>query len=363
MRPKAITALLAATAVLGANSYPGLWVDVSSETIPPGGTVQVKYTLTESAPISVPGPKAVFDPDLFDGLEGVNLFNGTGDVYGVALVQGSTVLVNYISPNGSFGTDIQDPYPWMTIAMHVRQDAPVGANYTLSLGPYDPEYQVTVDPGTFVVGGTLSISNVIPGGGWVPASKVVTVQGTGFYTGVRVSAPGLCIASMEVVSSTEIQLTLGSPAVMDGQEITVSSGQASSVTYYSYLRGTPVAVSSLPLFAAAVPIFSTRGRTFAQFAALQPIPENQVYGLAVENPGANTTRVSVSLYAPNAAFVTETTLYLPSGGEIAQTLTELFGGVTPQAGSTIEIRSSHEFRTVGLLGDTNAGTVLPLVPL
>src|SRR5215831_4118331 len=152
MRPREIAALLAATVAVTAGSYPGLWVDVVSETIPPGGTVQVKYTLTESSPISVPGPKAYFDPQLFDGVEGINLFNATGDVYGVAVLQGATVLVNYLSPNGTFGTDIQYPYPWMTIAMHVRPNAAGGAHQNLSLGPYDPQYNVHVDNGTFVVG-------------------------------------------------------------------------------------------------------------------------------------------------------------------------------------------------------------------
>jgi hypothetical protein len=247
--------------------------------------------------------------------------------------------------------------------MHVRQNAAGGAHQNLSLGPYDPQYNVHVDNGTFLVGGRLSISNVVPGGGSVPASTVVRLLGTGFHYGVTVSAPGLSIAHTAVVSSTEIQLTLGCPAVMDGQEITVTNWYGSKVTYYSYLRGTPVAVSSLPLFAAAMPIFSTRGRRFAQFAPLQPIAPNQVHGLALENPGANTISIWVSLYAPNGAHVADRTLSLPAGGETTQSLAEIFGGTTPQAGSTIQIRGSDEFRAVGLLGDTNAGTVLPLAPL
>src|SRR5216684_5919096 len=68
---------------------------IPNEMAPPGGLVQMKLMVTEPTPISSGGPRFAFDASTFDSLWGIELFNPTGDVNGVATVNGSQVQVFY----------------------------------------------------------------------------------------------------------------------------------------------------------------------------------------------------------------------------------------------------------------------------
>jgi hypothetical protein len=352
-----VVALLGAAFVVEASTYPGLWVDVLSETTPPGGTAQIKYTLTSPGPIILPIPRVTIDAGLIDAIEGVSLYNSSGDVFGAAVIQGASVQVSAMSPSGTFGTDIQDPRPWMTIAMHVRPDASAGQTSILNYSSDNPS--VYVDAGTLSIGGSLSISNIIPGGGHLAVGTVVRVLGTGFWRGVRLSTPGLRLSEAWLANSSEIDFVLAQSATMDGQAVTLTNPDGSAVTYYSYLRGTPVIRSSVPLFAATIPIFPTKSRTCVRYV-YPPAGTTQVYGLAIQNPGSAPVRVWINLNSPTGSFVANTAIDLPAYGQVTEALSELFDGISPRAGIEVDIQGSSEIQVVGLLGDTAAWTVVPI---
>src|SRR5215472_9848355 len=68
---------------------------IPDESAPPGGIVQMKLLVTEPSPVSSGGPRfAAFSGALVKGIE---LFNPTGDVSGVAMTGSSMVSVAYIS--------------------------------------------------------------------------------------------------------------------------------------------------------------------------------------------------------------------------------------------------------------------------
>src|SRR5215472_31484 len=92
---------------------------IPNETAPPGGLVQMKFLLSVPTPISTGGPVTSFDAGMFDAVWGIELFCPDGDLNGVAMINGSTVNIRYLTTAGAAGTD----YPIMTVALHIRPDA------------------------------------------------------------------------------------------------------------------------------------------------------------------------------------------------------------------------------------------------
>src|SRR5436190_8837704 len=81
-------------------------VRVSSEMAPPGGMAQVKVLLTSPQPITGGGLR--FDGAL-SAADGISLFSSAGDVFGVAVQDGQSVSVRFVSPGGTFGTNADYP--------------------------------------------------------------------------------------------------------------------------------------------------------------------------------------------------------------------------------------------------------------
>lgn len=326
----------------------------------------MKFMVTEPTPISSGGPRFAFDAT-FDAVLGIELFNATGDLNGAAVVNGSQVNVFYVTSSGAKGTD----YPIMTAALHVREDAVPGTvtqfgldpSSTWILGLLGAATLKPVPPANVTVGGTISITNVVPGGGTLPAGTVVSIRGLGFQLGTQVQLNAIKAGSISVVSPNEIQFTLAQNTNMTGQKIQVVNPDGSQDTYFSYLRGIPLMQSNRPLLQQTVPIFSSVTHSQAVYAPMGTFSSTQFGGLAMQNPGLSTASVTVTLYSLRGQALGSSTINLPSGYRLIAEISELAGGASPSLGSYAVVSSSQPVQSFGFIADGSQSTLLPFAAL
>lgn len=357
--------MFAANGPGGANggNPPQVSLHIPNEMAPPGGLVQMKFMVTEPTPISTGKPGMAFDPTIFDGVFGIELFNPTGDVNGIATIKDGRIELQYITSTGPSGTD----YPIMTVALHIRPDAAVGtqmpfnldASSTWILGPRGAATPKPQPPATITVGGTISIVNVVPGGGSLPAGTVVSIRGMGFGPETQVQLNNLTASSIEVVSPEEIRFALAAPTDLTGKKIQVVNPDGSQDTYFCYLRGIPMGQSKHPLLATAVPIFSSVTHSFAAFAPVAKASASQFTGIAVQNPNLQPVTATVSLYSSANVLAGSSTITLPSGYRITREISELTAGVAPQFGSYLVISATAPVQVFGFTADTATGLFSP----
>jgi hypothetical protein len=337
---------------------------IPDESAPPGGVVQMKFLVTEPTPITSGGPRVSVPSGT--SLIGIELFNPNGDVNGVAMTGGSLVTVSSITSTGTQGSD----YPIMTMSFQLPTNVSSGTKLAFSL---DPSSTWTLGllgtatakpfpPATISVGGSISITNVIPGGGMLPAGTVVRVLGIGFQTGTQVQLSNMKAGSISVISPQEIQIVLAEPAQMTGKKIQVTNPDGSQDTYFSYMRGVPLGQSNQALLASAVPIFSTVTYSQAVFAAADSLSASEFTGIAVQNPSLMTASVTFTLLSSSNAPLGSSTVVIPSGYRMMRDISEL-AGIAPPAGSYVVASSDTPVQMFGFLGDTVTGTVVPYVAL
>ena len=338
---------------------------IPDESAPPGGVVQMKLIVTEPTPISSGGP--IVPKPAGSTVKGVQLFNPTGDVCGVAMVGASEVRVAYVTSNGMQASE----YPIMTIALELSPSLPVGTQeeFTLDpssiwtlglLGTATPKLN---HPATITVGGSISITNVVPGGGLLPAGTVVSVQGMGFQSETRVDLGGFAASSIAIVSPQEIQIVLAAATDMTGKTIQVINPDRSKDTYFSYLRGIPLEQSNRALLSSAVPIFSSLTHSQAVFASAGFASENQFSGVAVQNPNLDPATVTFTLYSSSNDALGSSTIVIPSGYRMMRETSELAQGFAPLPGSYLVISADKSIQMFGFLADAASGTVLPVTAL
>ncbi len=336
-------------------------IRIRNETIPPDGTVQLKFVLTEPKPIMMGSKAFGLDAGMFDDVFGIALSSPGGDAFGIATYGNAQVQVQFMSPLGTLGTAAD--YPILTVAAHVRQDAARGATTSISLAPgsgyTDPLGQTTAfvpKPGTITVGGSLSIHDVVPGIGVAAAGSVVRVLGSGFNTGTKVSTT-FAIQSFQLVSSSEIDLVVAANTAMNAQRVTLTNVDGIGDSYFSYLRGVTDGQSAEPVVASAVPVFplltSQRVLVAQQSAG---ITNSVLTALAVQNP--NTTSVAVSLEAssPMTGTIATSSVTLAPGHNIVRELGEFFGRSLPPA-TSVRVIASAPIQLVGFTADRATGAL------
>jgi hypothetical protein len=338
---------------------------IPNESITPGGVVQMKFMVTEPTPISSGGPRLSTPQGAT--VRGIQLFNPTGDVNGVAMINGSQVSINYITSTGAQGND----YPILTVALQIPAGTSPGTQMPFSLdrasiwglGLLGTATLKPIPPATITVGGSLSITDVVPGGGLLPAGTVVSVLGLGFQQGTRVQVGGFNAGSITVASPNEIQIVLSQATDMSGKEIQVANPDGSLVSYFSYLRGTPLAQSNRPLLASAVPIFSSMTHSQAVFPSAGSTTPSQFSGVAVQSSNLTQTTVTFTLFSSANIPLGSSTVVIPSGFRLMQETSELVQGVVPPLASYLTVSSDQPVQVFGFLADDVARTVLPFVPL
>jgi hypothetical protein len=336
-------------------------VKVLNETLPAGGMVQLKFSLTEPTPISTGTTSTGFDSATFDAIDGIQLFSDTGDVFGAAVVHGTSVQVQYVSPGGTFG--LAPDYPMLTIAAHIRDTAPeghvipLGADATLAGSSGVQNLNFIVKPGTLTIGGSVSIQNVIPGGGAWPAGTVIRVLGSGFQKGTLTGSTAR-LATSTFVSPNEIDLVLAEPISMEGTRIDVKNPDGSSDHYFSYQRGIALAGSVEPMLNETVPIFSSL--TFLNAVVVQNSPgltNSILTGLAIQNPNALPATIQMEAFSPLGESIGTTQVTLPFRGKILRELGEYFGTVLA-SNSTVRVSSDSAVQFLGVVANKSAGSAV-----
>jgi hypothetical protein len=324
----------------------------------------MKFLLSVPTPISTGGPVMSFDAGMFDSVWGIELFCPDGDLNGVAMINGSTVNIRYATTAGAAGTD----YPIMTVALHIRPDATPGSSTQFQLDPsstwtVNPSGAVTTvkpaPPATVAVGGTISILDVVPGGGVLPAGTVVSIKGMGFQPKTQVQLNAIKASSIQLISLSEIQFTLAQTTNMTGQKIQVVNPDNSQDTYFSYLRGLTLAHSSQSLLQGAVPIFSSVTHSAAEFTPIAPASGSQFTGVALQNPSVAAANVTVALYSSGNALLASSSFTLPSGYRLMGSTPEFTQGAAAPMGSYLLVTSTQPIQVFGFLADNASGTVVP----
>jgi Viral BACON domain len=238
-----------------ASAQASLTLEVSSETAPAGGWAQIKVFASSPTLIASGALSVDLDPTVFGNIAGVAVFSATGDAIGFANVNGRHVDAQFSSNSASIG---QLPgIPVFQISAPVLDGVAAGATVPVTLKPSAPSgpspyypaptwqdakgntYSVTVNPGQFTVGGTLSIESVSPGGGLLPAGTALQISCTGFDSGTTVSIDGVAFSGVQVVSPDQINLTLGAPTEMTGKHVRIGNATGEQVDYYSSLPSAP----------------------------------------------------------------------------------------------------------------------------
>jgi hypothetical protein len=259
----------------------------------------------------------------------------------------------------------------MTMSIPVKANAQRGQTGDLVLDPSVSQwldkagqnYTVTLINGIFTVGGTLSISDVVPGGGVVPAGTKIAILGIGFQpdSKVQVNGDDTILATQTYVSANEIDVTLNTDMNMTSRRIRVTNPSTNERDiYYSYARTAPIGKSKHALVEATVPLFA---QTTWKLAYFKPVLNgSQFTGLAVQNATTNPAKVKLQLFSSGGTLLKTKSLKLTTYKRISRDLAEFFFPVVPVTGTTVKVTSPVPVQLLGLLGDDVLGTMDPVDP-
>ena len=337
-----------------------LALKIPNESAPPGGWFQMKVKVTEPKPIII-SSAAMSSPFAVQGI----VLPGSPDAGGAAVLGPSGLVLRTISPSGTMGMSLAAPIIAVTFA--VPAGMPVGAKAQLVLDPAASSflaplgvYVPDVKQGMFTAGGTLSIGDIIPGGGFLPAGSAITVTGMGFQPGALVEVDGIDIVSATLIDSTRIDAVIAAAAQLDGRRVSVRNPDGTRAAYFSYLRARALGESARPLLLATETVFPVLPFSGAIF----PVPAvaaGTFFAVAAQNPGPATSQVTIALQSP-AGVVASTTFSMPPRTEISREISEFLTGVSPHAGQAVAVTASAPVQLLGLVADTDAGSVTPVLP-
>jgi hypothetical protein len=365
MKPGSI-ALSICLAGLTANAQTLTTLRVSSETVPAGGLAQVKLLLTSPKPITSGNTFMDMSAVSFDSIDGIALFSNTGDVSGAAVVNDGKVSVQFTSPNGTFGANAD--YPLLTIALTLSKNAMPGQIFPVHLDTSASIFQdLTGSPlafeyqqGSITAGGSVNISNVVPGGGVLPAGANFSIFGSGFSAKTRITLRNLKTSSIQVVSANEIRVTLKEAALLDGTLMQVVNPDGSTDNYYSYLRGVNIGQSAQPLLARTTPVFSINTAYEAILPpTVSPLNSDYFTAIALQNPNLAAITVTVESHSAAGALIGSAQVALPPGSRITREVSELLGAGLP-AGGYLHVLAALPVQMMGLLGNNQTGAVTPV---
>jgi len=359
--------LLLAISSQAFGQFPGVELRIPDETVPPGGMLQLKVEITEPRPISKGGQRASFAAAFLGPVQGIALFSPGGDASGTAVLSRGAAHFSFNSPIFDMGNNTD--YPIVTVAMPVKATAVPGKTANLILDPslaqwFDQagqKYPVLLTNGIITVGGTLSISNIVPGGGVVPAGTKIAILGIGFRPDSKVQVNEADPATQTFVGANEIDVTLAADMNMTARRIRITNPSTNELaTYYSYQRTTAMGKSKHALVAATVPLFSQATWTTAYFNPV--LNGSQFSGIALENPTAQVVKVKLQLFDAGGTLLKNRSVQLMPNKRWARDLVELFIGVVPGNGTSLKVSASAPIPMLGLLGDDTLGTVDPVDP-
>ena len=340
--------------------------------VPPGGSIQLKVRIHDPTPIIIDPTPIIVDPtpiivDLpgpdFGAVQGVTLL-GAPNTAGTAVIDGNSLVIRTVSPPATPGLS-SDAMIAVTIA--VSDQAPVGTTASLTLdgaasSGLDPLGNSCMPNPIGLVGsvatGAVSITDVLPGGGFLPAGSLVAVVGIGFQPGAQLLIDGVSLASTSRVDSSRIEVVTAVDTQLDGRMVSVTNPDLTGATYFSYLRATDLGKSARPLLAATEAIFPVQPLSSAVFAATT---SGTFFGLALQNPEPADSIVSVDLLDAGSV-VASASLALSARTKVSREVSELFPGVIPSAGSVFALTATVPVQMLGLSGNESDSSVTPVLP-
>jgi len=376
-------------------TFNGVGLTIASPTVPPGGLLQMQIMLTEPKPIlkgrqgvkfvssgaraavatTFANPVATLTSEavpavtagsLLGPIRDVALFGPDGNVSGVAVAAQQGLQVYFRSTLKTFGTNIDAPV--ISVSMPVNIQSSIGQTVNLNLDPnatqwFDPtaaQYPIELKSGTMTVGGSLSISDVIPGGGLVPAGKTIVIKGTGFDSKTTVQINEGTVATTQFVSSNQINISLTTAFNPSGKRVRVINKGHELATYFPSSRTTLFGKSTHNLVAESYPIFPDTRWTAAYFRTAQS--GNVFTGLALQNPNVAAASVHLQLRTLTGTVLSTRALVLAGNTHIVRDLAELFPTGMNLNGLSLKVISSLPLQMLGLRGDDASSIVLPVDP-
>jgi hypothetical protein len=201
----------------------------------------------------------------------------------------------------------------------------------------------------------MTIDDVQPGSADLPRGSVVRVLGTNLKPSTEIRFNDTKIAYTKFVSSSEIDVVLGSSARMHGLRIRAKNPDGTEATYYSYQRTFAAGASTDPAFARVVPVFPRRTSTFATVDL-----SGDFAGIALQNIEPADAVVKAELIRRDGVVLSSTSFALNSYRYLVRSIPELFG-VSYAPGLIVHIHASSPVETMGVSASGD-GSVSPIPP-
>jgi hypothetical protein len=371
-----------------------LEVSVPNVIVPPNGIYQYQVLLTEPKPIGNSSSRPTLPSAPTGPVRGVAVNDATGQAAGVALIDpAGNVNVSLISPNGSLGTN--NTYPLFTMTMPVNSNATPGSSFPASLGSATfldgsgNSYTILANTaGSLTIGdpttGAQSITDVIPGGGLLADRSTIQVFGIGFTANTRITIEGTTVlfvpGETTFVSSNEIDVKIcngtvdplavtcpnnGGTFQLDGERVrAINKDTNATVEYFSYPRTVDdVGTSANSLVTEVHAMFSRQTYTTATIPYVNDA--THFTGMALQNTSTADATFSVDLLDSNGAVLPggATGQTLHAGTRMARDINDWIPAIqgTPAKVRVTVTAGPSTLQMLGLLGDTAAGTVTPVV--
>lgn len=369
---------------------------VLDTSVPPGGIFQFQLSNTEPKPIGHGSTR----PQVPAGpVRGVAVNDPSGKAAGIAVINTSVsptdIKLQLTSPDALLGTDIT--YPVVTMSMPLSASLTPGATFPISIDKANTSFfdaskaytAIEFAPGTLTIApvGSPYVSDVLPAGGLLPDRTLIKIFGAGFNKDTKISIEGTTIvpADQTFVNSGEIDVKIcngtvadtatlcpnnGGSMQLDGERVRVKdTGTNFVIEYYTYLRADDEPGSSANAQVNLVhPMFSRL--TYLSATIPLVVSATQFTGLSLQNTNALDSGIKIELLnasnnsLANVSFILHGLGAGTAGKKITRdVIADWFP--SPPAGATqvkVTVTSGPAVQVLGMLGDTSAGTIVPVIP-
>ncbi len=365
---------------------------VLNTSVPPGGIFQFQLSNTEPKPIGHGSTR----PQVPAGpVRGVAVNDPSGVAAGIAVIDTSVTPTNIklqlSSPDNLLGTNVS--YPVVTMSMPLSSTLTPGVTFPISIDTANTSFfsdastkYTTLEfaPGTLTIApaGSPYVSDLSPAGGLLPDRQLIRVFGANFNSNTRVAIEGTTIvpADITLVNSGEIDVKICNGTVADGATVCPGTGATFqldgervrvkdtntnfTLDYYTYLRADDVAGSSANAQVNLVhPMFSRQKYAAATVPLVNTA--SQFTGVSLQNTSGTDAGIEVRLLDnSNVTVAGPVNFTLPTGKKITRdVVADWFGGSVPAGAVKVKVSSGPvSVQMLGMLGDTSAGTIVPVIP-
>ena len=356
-----------------------LLMSVGSATVPTGGIFQYQLLLTEPKPIGNSSTRPTIPTGPTGPVRGVAVNDASGQAVGIAVINGGQMSVSIDSPNSALGTDVD--YPLFVLTMPVTATS---GQFTVALDPSSTFFvgnsQYTIQenvPGTLTIGGTVSITDVLPGGGLVKLGDTLKILGLNFDGNTKIQINNVTIGTTTLVSRNEIDVTIAAlckpesnpctPVTslqLDGTRIRATNTANNDISeYFSYDRTDDAPGSSGNALVNLVhPMFSQQLLHTGTFPF--KAGGTQFTGIALQNTDFSLdATVKIEVLDGGGNSLANSTQLLPARSKMVRDIADLFaipaGAATVRA--TVVTGPAAGGKMLGMLGDTSTNSVVPTV--